>query len=68
LKKFIIKLGTGILSAGKGNIRTRQNGELAESMAKCRNLGTEFIIVSSGAVGLGMGKLGFGKAKRLSSC
>ena len=58
MKKVIIKLGTGILSAGKGDIRTDRMEKLAQSMAKMSNLGTEFIIVSSGAVGLGMGKLG----------
>ena len=59
LKKIVIKLGTGVLSAGNGNIRTDRMQVLANSMAKMvASSGTEFVIVSSGAVGLGMGKLG----------
>jgi glutamate 5-kinase len=58
LKKIIIKLGTGILSAGKGNVRTDRMEQLAQSIAILLKEGTQTIIVSSGAVGLGMGKLG----------
>lgn len=58
LKKIVVKLGTGVLSAGNGHIRTDRMEALAESMAKMSKAHTQFIIVSSGAVGLGMGKLG----------
>ena len=58
MKKIIIKLGTGILSAGKGNVRTDRMEQLAQSIAILLKEGTQTIIVSSGAVGLGMGKLG----------
>jgi glutamate 5-kinase len=58
LKKIVIKLGTGILSAGRGNIRTDRMEEWAKSIATLSAQGVETIIVSSGAVGLGMGKLG----------
>jgi glutamate 5-kinase len=58
LKKIIIKLGTGILSSGKGAVRTDRMEQLAESIASLSKEGIQTIIVSSGAVGLGMGKLG----------
>ena len=58
LKKIVVKLGTGILSAGNGNIRTDRMEELAHSVARLSEEGVATIIVSSGAVGLGMGKLG----------
>ncbi|MEJ6524016.1 MAG: glutamate 5-kinase [Opitutales bacterium] len=58
MKKIVIKLGTGILSAGKGTIRTDRMEDLARSIANLSVKGVETIIVSSGAVGLGMGKLG----------
>lgn len=58
MKKIVIKLGTGILSAGRGNIRTDRMDELARAIAILSDEEVETIIVSSGAVGLGMGKLG----------
>ncbi len=57
MKKIVVKLGTGILSAGKGKIRTDRMEELAQCIASLSAEGVETIIVSSGAVGLGMGKL-----------
>ena len=58
LKKIIIKLGTGILSEGQGEIRTDRMEQLAEAIASLAQEQIQTIIVSSGAVGLGMGKLG----------
>ena len=55
----VIKLGTGILSAGSGKIHQERLNAIAhgiKSLADNEDTGT--IIVSSGAVGLGMGKLG----------
>ena len=57
MKKIVIKLGTGILSGEHGCIRTDRMEELAESIAILGKEGVETVIVSSGAVGLGMGKL-----------
>lgn len=57
---IVIKLGTGILSAGLGKIHQKRLNLIAQGiyhLAKNENTGT--IIVSSGAVGLGMEKLGF---------
>ena len=58
MKRIIIKLGTGILSQGEGKIRTDRMDNLANDIAKLSQNGIKFVIVSSGAVGLGMGKLG----------
>lgn len=58
MKKIIIKLGTGILSAGEGNVRMDRMEQLAQSITILSKEGIQTIIVSSGAVGLGMGKLG----------
>ena len=55
----VIKLGTGILSAGSGKIHQARLNAIAQgikSLADNKDTGT--IIVSSGAVGLGRGKLG----------
>lgn len=56
---IVIKLGTGILSAGSGKIHQERLNEIAvgiQSLSENKEVKT--IIVSSGAVGLGMGKLG----------
>jgi glutamate 5-kinase len=58
LKKVVIKLGTGILSAGEGRIHLDRMIQLAEGIRELKAIEIETILVSSGSVGLGMGKLG----------
>ncbi len=59
MKKVVIKLGTGILSAGNGKIHKARLAKLANGIqAECKTQETQVIVVSSGAVGLGMGMLG----------
>ena len=56
---MVIKLGTGILSAGNGKIHKARLAKLANGIqAECKTQETQVIVVSSGAVGLGMGMLG----------
>jgi glutamate 5-kinase len=56
---IVLKLGTGILSAGSGRIHQERLNAIAEGIQILREKeDTQTIIVSSGAVGLGMGKLG----------
>ncbi len=59
MKKLILKLGTGILSAGNGKIHQERLDWLAKGILRLKEDEIEVIVVSSGAVGLGMGKLGF---------
>jgi len=59
MKKIVLKLGTGILSAGDGNIHHERLQNLARGITQLLENKVQVIIVSSGAVGLGMGKLGF---------
>ena len=58
MKKVVIKLGTGILSVGEGRIHLDRMIRLAEGIRELKTAGMETILVSSGSVGLGMGKLG----------
>jgi glutamate 5-kinase len=53
-----VKLGTGVLTTGIGQLDVERIVNISAQIAELRRLGTEVIIVSSGAVGLGMGKLG----------
>jgi len=58
MSRVVIKLGTGLLSAGDGNIRGERVSQICSGIELLKDQGTEVIMVSSGAVGLGMGKLG----------
>lgn len=57
-KRVVIKLGTGILTEGIGRLHRERIAGIAQEIADYRQQGLEVIIVSSGAVGLGMGRLG----------
>lgn len=56
-KRIVIKLGTGVLTSGIGNLNTARIAALCEQVYTLRERGIDVILVSSGAVGLGMGKL-----------
>ncbi len=60
-KRIVIKLGTGVLTSGIGNLDTARIATLCEQVHTLRQRGIEVILVSSGAVGLGMGKLALEK-------
>lgn len=57
-KRVVIKLGTGVLTSGIGQLDTGRIAAVCAQIADLRASGTEVIVVSSGAVGLGMGRLG----------
>ena len=61
-KRVVIKLGTGVLTSGIGQLDTARISAVCAEVAKLRAAGTEVIIVSSGAVGLGMGALVLARA------
>jgi len=58
IKLVVIKLGTGLLSAGKGEIRSERISQLCAGIHALKKHEIQVIFVSPGAVGLGMGKLG----------
>ncbi|MFT5836713.1 MAG: glutamate 5-kinase [Candidatus Azotimanducaceae bacterium] len=60
-KRIVIKLGTGVLTSGIGNLNTDRITTLCGQVKTLRARGIEVILVSSGAVGLGMGKLALEK-------
>jgi len=62
-RRLVVKLGTGVLTSGVGQLDTPHR-EYVRQIAAFRAQGTEVIVVSSGAVGLGMGRLGLGKRPR----
>ncbi len=67
-RRVVIKLGTGILTSGIGRLDIKRIDGLCQQVAALRERGLQVIIVSSGAVGLGMGRLGLNrKPRKLSS-
>ena len=57
-KRIVIKLGTSTLTHRTGRLNIRRVEKLVKVFADLQNAGHEVILVSSGAVGLGMSKLG----------
>jgi glutamate 5-kinase len=60
-KRIVVKLGTAVLTDERKHLDPSQMGQLVAQMAALRNDGREIVIVSSGAVGAGMGVLGYDK-------
>jgi glutamate 5-kinase len=56
-KRVIVKLGTGVLTSGAGRLDTARIAGVCAQIAEVKASGTEVIVVSSGAIGLGMGRL-----------
>ena len=63
-RRVVVKLGTGVLTSGIGQLDTARISAIARELADLRSAGTEVIVVSSGAVGLGMGALGLARRPR----
>ena len=64
IKRVVVKLGTGVLTSGVGQLDAGRIADICAQIATLRTRGTEIIVVSSGAIGLGMGRLGLGKRPR----
>ncbi|MBO5322185.1 MAG: glutamate 5-kinase [Clostridia bacterium] len=59
--KVVIKLGTSTLAHETGRLNIRRVEELCKVISDLKNAGNEIIMVSSGAIGMGVGKLGLGE-------
>ncbi len=55
--RIVIKLGTSTLAHKTGRLNIRRVEELCKVMSDLKNAGNEIILVSSGAIGMGVGKL-----------
>lgn len=55
--RIVVKVGTSTLAHSTGNINIRHVEELCKVLADLKNAGNEIILVSSGAIGMGVGKL-----------
>lgn len=55
--RIVIKIGTSTLAHKSGLLNIRRVEELVKVMSDLKNAGNEIILVSSGAIGMGAGKL-----------
>ena len=56
--RIVIKLGTSTLTHATGHLNIRRVELLAKVISDIKNAGHQVILVSSGAIGMGVGKLG----------
>lgn len=56
--RIVIKIGTSTLTHSTGHLNIRRVEELCKIISDVKNSGHEVIMVSSGAIGMGVGKLG----------
>ncbi len=59
--RVVIKIGTSTLAHKTGLLNILRVEELCKIMSDLKNAGNEVILVSSGAIGMGVGKLGLAK-------
>lgn len=56
--KIVVKVGTSTLAHATGRLNIRRIEMLCKVLSDLKNAGHEIILVSSGAIGMGVGKLG----------
>ena len=62
--RIVIKIGTSTLTHKSGRENIRRIEELCKTVSDIKNAGEEVILVSSGAIGMGVGKLNLGERPR----
>ena len=61
--RIVVKVGTSTLTYENGRMNIRRTEKLCSVLSDLKNEGCEIILVSSGAIGMGTGKLGITGAK-----
>jgi glutamate 5-kinase len=57
----VVKVGTNVLTDADGTLAPARVQSLAEQVQRIRQTGRKVVLVSSGAIGAGVGRLGLGK-------
>ena len=55
--RIVVKVGTSTLAHATGRLNIRHVEELVKVLSDLKNAGHQVILVSSGAIGMGVGKL-----------
>ena len=56
--RIVIKIGTSTLAYETGRLNIKRTESLCKIVSDLKNAGNEIILISSGAIGMGVGKLG----------
>lgn len=59
--RIVVKVGTSTIAHATGRLNIRQVEKLCKVLSDLKNAGHELILVSSGAIGMGVGKLSLGR-------
>lgn len=59
--RVVIKLGTSTLAHSTGHLNIKRVEQICKVISDIKNAGHQVILVSSGAIGMGIGKLGLNK-------
>lgn len=65
-KRIVVKVGTSTLTHESGRLNLRRIEQLVKVLCDLSNSGKEVVLVSSGAIGVGVGKLGLKKRPSLT--
>ena len=58
IKRLVVKLGTRVITVGDNALSEERIARVADDVAALRRRGVEVAVVTSGAIGAGMGRLG----------
>lgn len=64
MKRLVVKIGSNILADGREGLDTKRISSIAGDISEVKKTGCEIVLVSSGAVAAGMGKLGLRERPR----
>lgn len=67
VNRVVLKLGSYVLTTPSWKLDRKVFSDVVQSIAEIRTKGTEFVLVSSGAIAAGMGKLGLKERPRVIS-
>lgn len=62
--RIVVKIGTSTLAHSTGHLNIRRVEQICKVLSDIKNSGHELILVSSGAIGMGVGKLGLRERPR----
>src|SRR4029077_8321347 len=62
-RRLIIKVGTSTVTGAEGELSIARVEPIVRSIARLMNGGRQVVLVSSGAVGLGRGRLGLHRSR-----
>lgn len=63
-KRVVIKVGTSTLTHQSGLVNLRRIERFVKTLSDLKNMGKELVLVTSGAIGVGVGKLGLPERPR----